>query len=79
MKDLVTVALVVVAFATFITAHVAITYGLAKRPPRWRAAAGFIVPPLGAYWGWQEKMKARVGIFVGALALDLVARVVAST
>ena len=79
MRDLVSVVLLVVAFATLVTAHVAITYGLARRPPRWRAAAGFVIPPLGAYWAWQEKMKVRVGIFVGALALYLVARVIAAT
>ena len=43
MKDMIVVIAVVIAFASFFTAHVAITYGLVFRHPRWRAPVGFFV------------------------------------
>ncbi len=76
MKDLVAVIALVIAFATLLTVHVAIVYGLASRTPRWRAAAAFFVMPLGAYWAWREKMTVRFWIFVGALVLYVAALVV---
>ena len=48
MKDMVVVGSIIIAFALFVTAHVAITYGLAFRPPRWRAPVAFLVAPLAA-------------------------------
>lgn len=77
MKDLVVVITLVLAFALFITAHVAIVYGLAVRPPRWRAAAALLVSPLGVYWAWREQMRIRAGIWGAALALYVVASVIA--
>lgn len=67
----------IVAFALFVTAHVAITYGLAFRQPRWRAPVGFLVAPLAAYWAWRERMKVRTGIWLGALVIYVVAIMIA--
>ena len=71
------VAALVLSLATMITVHVAITYGLAFRTPRWRALVGLFVPPLALYWAWLEKLKIRVFIVAGALVLYIVAAVVA--
>ena len=61
------VGLLVLAFAWMFTLHVAITFGLAGRRPRWRALVGFLTVVLGLYWGWREHMRARVIAFgVGA-------------
>jgi hypothetical protein len=68
----------IVAFALLVTAHVAITYGLAWRAPRWRAPIAFFVVPLAPYWAWRERMKVRAGIWTGALVLYVVATVIAS-
>lgn len=76
MKDLVVVVTLVLAFALFITAHVAIVYGLAVRTPRWRAGAAFLVAPLGVYWAWREQMRIRAGIWGAALTLYVVATVI---
>ena len=73
MKDLVVVVMLVLAFALFITAHVAIVYGLAFRPPRWRAGAALFFAPLAVYWGWRERMRVRAGLWGAALALYVVA------
>ena len=73
MKDLVVIVTLVLAFALFLTAHVAIVYGLAVRTPRWRAAAALFVAPLGAYWAWRGQMRIRAGIWGAALALYVIA------
>lgn len=76
MRDLVVSIALVIALASLITVHVAIVWGLAFRPPRWRAPAAFFVMPLGVYWAWREKMRARIGIFVGALVIYIAANVI---
>lgn len=76
MKDLIVVATLVIALALFITAHVTITYGLAWRPPRWRAVVAFFVPPLAPFWAWREKMRVRTIVWGAALALYVVAMIV---
>ncbi|MBX3207002.1 MAG: hypothetical protein KF764_18290 [Labilithrix sp.] len=78
MKDIVIVALLVVAFALVITTHVAIALGLAKRQPRWRAAVALVVPPFAPYWGWQERMRTRVALWVFGLVVYVVMLALAS-
>jgi hypothetical protein len=73
---MIVVGTLVLAFALFITAHVAITFGLAFRPPRWRAPAALLVAPLAPYWAWREHMRVRAGIWAGALVLYVVATIV---
>lgn len=77
MKDIVVVPALVLAFALFVTAHVAITYGLAFRHPRWRAVVGFFFPPVAAYWAWRERMRIRAAIWAVALVLYVIANVIA--
>jgi hypothetical protein len=77
LKDKIVVGTLVIAFALFITAHVAITYGLAFRRPRWRALAAFLFAPLAPFWAWREHMRIRAGIWAAALVLYVVATIVA--
>ena len=77
MKDMIVVGTLVLAFALFVTAHVAITYGLVFRRPRWRAPLAFLVAPLAPYWAWREHMRIRAGIWAVALVLYVVATIVA--
>lgn len=74
MKDTFVIVFAVLAFAVWLTAHVAITFGLARRQPRSRAAIAFVVPPLAPYWAFREGMRVRSIIWVAALVLYLVAR-----
>jgi hypothetical protein len=76
VKDLIVVATLVIALALFITAHVTITYGLAWRPPRWRALVAFFVAPLAPFWAWREHMRIRAGIWAAALVLYIIAMIV---
>jgi hypothetical protein len=66
------------AFATFVTAHAALVFGLAARPPRWRAFVALVLVPLAPYWGVRAGMYLRSALWgVGALAY-LALRVIAS-
>lgn len=78
MKDIIVVACVVIAFAAFVTAHVAIVAGLAARRPRWRALVGFVVPPLALFWAYRERMRVRAIAATAAVVVYAIARVVAS-
>jgi len=76
VKDMVVVIALVVAFALFVTAHVAIVYGLAWRPPRWRALVALLVPFVAPYWAWRERMRVRAGLWASAFVVYAVARIV---
>lgn len=78
MKDIVVVALLVLAFASLVTTHVAIAFGLLRRRPRWRAVVALALPPLAPYWAWREQMRTRAALWVGALAVYAVALLLAS-
>jgi len=74
---MIVVGALLVAFALMVTAHVAITIGLARRAPRWRAPVAFLVLPLAPYWAWRGQMKVRAGIWAGALVLYAMATAMA--
>jgi len=76
--DAVVVALVVLGFATLVTAHLAIVVGLVGRHPRWRALAALVVPPLAPYWGARNHMIVRAAAWIGGACLYLFARVLAA-
>lgn len=76
MKNLIVVGTLILAFALFITAHVTIVYGLAFRPPRWRALVALFVAPLAPYWAWRERMRIRAGVWGTALVLYVIAMIV---
>jgi hypothetical protein len=78
VKDIVVVALLIVAFAFVVTMHVAIVLALAKRKPRWRALAAFVVPPLAPYFAWKEHMRKRMAFWTVGLAVYLVMLLLAS-
>jgi hypothetical protein len=45
---------------------VGLLFGLARKPPRWRGLAAFVVPPLAPIWGWRT-MPARSRTWLIAL------------
>ena len=77
--ELVVLCVLVASFALLITAHVALSVGLALRPPRWRGPLAFVVPPLAPWWGAQARMRLWSLIWVSSLAIYVVALVVALT
>jgi hypothetical protein len=67
MKDALLVGGLDLAFATLITVHVAIAFGLSRKSPRWRALVAFFVPPLAPYWALRLGMVARGAIWLAAV------------
>jgi hypothetical protein len=53
-----------VAFATLVTTHVALVFGLAFDRPRWRALVALVAVPLAPYWGHERGMRLRALIWV---------------
>ncbi len=78
MRDQIVLGLVVLSFATLLTVHVAIAYGLLWRRPRWRSAAALFGGPVAPIIAWREGLRVRAGIWVGALVLYGVARILAA-
>lgn len=54
-------------FGLFVSAHVALVFVLAARPPRFRAALAFIVPPLAPFFGFREGFRALSFVWVVSL------------
>ena len=69
MRDWFLVGGLLLAFATLVTVHVAIVFGLWQRYPRWHAAVAFFVPPLAPYWALRDGMVVRGGIWIGCVIL----------
>ncbi len=59
IRDDIVVALLLVAFAGFVTAHVALVAGLLARPPRWKGLVALVVVPLAPVYGARAGMHAR--------------------
>jgi hypothetical protein len=59
------------ALALFAGAHVALVWGLARRPrAQWaRAAVALFVPPLAPWWGWEAGLRRTTIVWGAALAL----------
>jgi hypothetical protein len=65
-RDMVVLVALVAAFATLVTVHVTLAFGLLRRRPRWHAAVALVVPPLAPWWGWRAGMRVRTGIWLFA-------------
>ncbi len=78
MRDLIISSAVVLGFAWLVAIHVAITLGLLSRPPRWRALVGFVVPVLGVYWAFRERMTKRAWLWIAAAAVYVVSLALSS-
>jgi hypothetical protein len=74
--ELVFVALVL-AFAAFITSHVALCFGIASKRPRVRALVAFVVVPLAPVWGVKDRLTTRVTLWIVFALSYVVLRVIA--
>ena len=74
MSDMILVAVLVLAFATAVTAHVTLVFGLAKIAPRWHALVALLVPPLAPLWGIRARMMVRSIAWVVGVVGYVVAR-----
>jgi hypothetical protein len=62
------VALTVV-LAVFLSAHVVLVAGLARRRAWGRAVVALVVPPLAPWWGWSAGLRPASMVWCAALAL----------
>ena len=75
--DVVVLIALVVSFAVLCTVHVALAFGLTLERPRWHGPLALIVPPLAPYWGMERGMRRRAGVWVAALTIYVLARILA--
>ena len=66
-RDLLLLLLLSGSGATWVTAHVALAWGLLGRHPRFRAPAALLIVPLALYWGLTERMRWRAGLWCASL------------
>ncbi len=59
----VTIALSV-AFAAWVTDHVALSVGLLRRAPRWRGLVALVIAPLAPVWGFGARLRVRSVLWV---------------
>jgi hypothetical protein len=77
-RDATILAVLLVAFASLVTAHLTLVFSLSRRAPRWRGPVALVVAPLAPWWGWRERMRARGVAWAAAAVLYLVALALAS-
>ncbi len=78
MRDFILTAALLVGFATLVTVHVAVAGRLVLRQrPRWRGLVAFFVPPLGLIWALRAGWRAMAVVWVGAVAIYVMALVAA--
>ncbi len=65
--DLLTYLSLTASFAFLVTSHVALCFGLLRRRPRWRAPLALVVPPLAPFWGLEQGLRWRAGLWLLAL------------
>jgi hypothetical protein len=73
IRDATVLAVLLVAFAALVTAHLALVFGLSRRAPRWRGVVALVVAPLAPWWGWHERMRARGVAWAVAATVYLIA------
>ncbi len=67
----------VLSFATFWTAHLALAAGLGARGPWWRGALALVVVPLAGYWGMKGRLRVRTAVWLVGLVTYVAARIAA--
>jgi hypothetical protein len=80
VKNAILMAALVLGFATLVTTHVYLAGRiLLRQRPRWRGLVAFVVPPLALIWALRAGWKAAAAVWVGAIAIYLMALVAALT
>jgi hypothetical protein len=78
VKDGILMVTLALALATFVTAHVALSWRLFfDQRPRWHGLVGLVVPPLAVVWALRAGWRWNATIWLGAVGVYLVAVIVA--
>ena len=79
MKDIIVLATLVVAFAAFVTVHVALASRLVlSARPRWRGIVALVVPPLAPIWAFREGWRRSGFAWIASVLVYAIGRIVAS-
>ncbi len=73
--DIVVMLTIAGSFALLATVHVALAYGLVFRKPWWRGPVALVIPPLAPWWGLEEGMRVRSALWLTAVCIYGVARI----
>ena len=65
--DLTLLLLVSLSFGLFVTAQLVLVVRLLREGPAWRGLAGFLFPPLAAYWSFRGQSRGWSGVWLAAL------------
>ncbi|MCC6551994.1 MAG: hypothetical protein IT372_03095 [Polyangiaceae bacterium] len=78
MKDVGALAILILAFATLVTVHVALAWRLALRArPRWRGLVALVVPPLAPIYGLREGFRRSSALWLISVIVYVLAHLVA--
>lgn len=78
MKDAIVLGLLLVSFATFVTAHVAISVRLLLQPgSRWRGPVALVAAPLAPLWAFRRGWRTSAALWLGAVVLYAIALIAA--
>lgn len=73
LRDSALTLALVIAFATLVTAHVAILFGLARLHRPLEALGALVLPPLALYWAFARGMGARAVVWLASATLYVAA------
>ncbi|WP_438016117.1 hypothetical protein WMF18_35525 [Sorangium sp. So ce315] len=78
MKDIAATATLILAFATWVTVHVALAARLVLRSrPRWRGLLALVVPPLAPMYGFRQGWRRMSTLWLVFLIVYVLAHLVA--
>jgi hypothetical protein len=78
VKNAILMAALALGLATLVTTHVALAGRIFLRQrPRWRGLVALVVPPLALIWALRAGWKATAALWVGAIAVYVMALVAA--
>ncbi len=75
--DIAILALLLIAFSTLVTTHLALSVLLFLRSPWWHGLLALVIPPLAPYYGYESGLKIGAGIWIGAVFFYAVALIAA--
>jgi hypothetical protein len=78
LRDVINIGTLVLAFATFVTVHLALAGRLVLRArPRWHGLAALVLPPLAPIWAFREGWRKTAILWMASLGIYVIALMVA--
>ena len=79
VRETLLLAVLLLAFATWVTVHVAISVRLfLAGPPRHRGLLALFLPPLAPWWAWERRWRVSSVLWVAAVVVYALVRALAA-